>query len=63
MKCMENMTLHEMFYVVSRFPCYISCYILENQFPFEQCMVCGMWSMGHGAWGMGRGAWGIKGGA
>ena len=29
----ENITLHEIFRVVSRFPPYISCYIAENRFP------------------------------
>ena len=33
----ENVILHEIFRVVSRFPCYISCYFAENQFPFGQC--------------------------
>ena len=33
----ENMILHEIFRVVSRFPRYISCYIAENRFPLGQC--------------------------
>ena len=33
----ENMILHEIFRVVSRFPRYISCYIAENQLPLGQC--------------------------
>ena len=32
----ENMILHEIFRVVSRFPRYISCYIAEYRFPLEQ---------------------------
>ena len=32
----ENMILHEIFRVVSRFPRYISCYIAENWFPLGQ---------------------------
>ena len=35
----ENMTLHELFRVVSRFPRYISCYLAENWFPLGQCRV------------------------
>ena len=33
----ENMILHELFRVVSRFPRYISRYITENRFPLGQC--------------------------
>ena len=33
----ENMILHGIFCVVSRFPCYISCYIAENRFRLGQC--------------------------
>ena len=33
----ENMILHELFRLVSRFPRYISCYIAENRFPLGQC--------------------------
>ena len=29
----ENLILHEIFRVVSRFPCYISCYIAESRLP------------------------------
>ena len=32
------MILHELFRVVSRFPRYISCYIVESQLPFGQCV-------------------------
>ena len=32
-KVVENMIIHEIFRVFSRFPCYISCYIAENRFP------------------------------
>ena len=32
----ENIILHEIFRVVSRFPRYISCYIAENRFPLGQ---------------------------
>ena len=35
----ENMVLHEIFRVVSRFPCYISCYIAENQCPLRHCIM------------------------
>ena len=35
----ENETLNEVFHVVSRFPCYISCYIAENRLPLGQCTV------------------------
>ena len=33
----HDTTVHELFRVVSRFPRYISCYIVENQFPLEEC--------------------------
>ena len=33
----ENMILHELFHVVSRFPRYISCYITESRLPVGQC--------------------------
>ena len=33
----ENEILHEIFPVVSRFPCYISCYISKNRLPQRQC--------------------------
>ena len=33
----EHMIPHEQFRVVSRFPCYISCYIAENRIPLGQC--------------------------
>ena len=33
----ENMILHELFHVVSRFPIYISCYIAESRLPLGQC--------------------------
>ena len=32
-------TIHEIFRVVSRFPCYISCYISENRFPLGECSI------------------------
>ena len=35
----ENEILHEIFRVVSRFPCYISCSIAENRLPLGQCTV------------------------
>ena len=35
----ENMILHEIFRVVSRFPRYISFYIAENRFRLGQCIV------------------------
>ena len=35
----ESEILHEIFRVVSRFPCYISFYIVENRLPLEQCMI------------------------
>ena len=37
----ENMILHEIFHVVSRFPCYISCYITEN--PSFSCGTVYKW--------------------
>ena len=33
----ENLILHEIFRVVSRFPRYISCYNVESWLPFVQC--------------------------
>ena len=33
----ENMELHEIFRIVSRFPCYISCYITEKRLLWGQC--------------------------
>ena len=33
----ENEILHEIFRVVSRFPCCISCYISENRLILGQC--------------------------
>ena len=33
----ENVILHELFRVVSRFPRYISCYIAESRLPLGQC--------------------------
>ena len=35
-KVEENEILHEIFRIVSRFPRYISCSIVENLFPFTQ---------------------------
>ena len=34
----ENLILHEIFRVVSRFPCYISCYIAKSRLPLGQCI-------------------------
>ena len=33
----ENLILHEIFRVISRFPRYISCYIAESQFSLGRC--------------------------
>ena len=33
------MTVHEIFRVVLRFPCYISCYIAESRLPLGQCSI------------------------
>ena len=35
----ENIILHEIIRVVSRFPRNTSCYILENLFPLGQCVI------------------------
>ena len=35
----ENIILHEIFRVVSRFPCYISCFITESRFAYLPCRV------------------------
>ena len=32
----ENMILHEIFCVISRFPCYISRYIVKSRFPLQR---------------------------
>ena len=32
----ENEILHEIFRVISRFPCYISCYIAKSRLPLRQ---------------------------
>ena len=34
---MEKIILKEKIRVVSRFPCYVSCYIVENRFSLGQC--------------------------
>ena len=37
---MENSACCEIFRIVSRLPCYISCYIAKNRFPLGQCALC-----------------------